>query len=189
MPQPRQLRADAVRNRQRIMAAAREQVTAHGPDVSMEAIAVAAGVAVGTLYRHFPTKTDLIGAVLREHGEQVVADVEGTAARVASGERPAVAELQALIGRVVDEMAEDRAVKAAAHALGAAHHGDLEERAFAAAARIIAAAQDQGALRPDVTTDDFALLLTTAPTDRPAAERARWLAVFLRGLMTDRANG
>ncbi|WP_055591147.1 TetR/AcrR family transcriptional regulator [Streptacidiphilus griseoplanus] len=186
MSQPRQLRSDAVRNRQKIMAAAREQVTVHGPDVAMEAIAAAAGVAVGTLYRHFPTKTDLIAAVLREQGELMVGDVEETAARIDSGTAPAMAELRALATRVVDHMAEDRAVKAAAHALGATDHGDLEARAFGAVGRIIAAAQAQGALRPDVTTDDFALLLTTAPTDRPAAVRARWLEVFLTGLATQR---
>ncbi|MEV6781756.1 TetR family transcriptional regulator [Streptomyces sp. NPDC051098] len=59
-------RADAVRNRNKILAAAGEQITAPGPEVGMDQIAAAAGVAIGTPYRHFPTKTDLVAAVVAE---------------------------------------------------------------------------------------------------------------------------
>ena len=119
MAQDRPLRADAVRNRQKILAAAREQITLHGPDASMDAIAGAAGVAVGTLYRHFPTKTDLVSAVVTEHIEGVAADAEAANARAASGSS-ALAEITAFIGAVLEAAANDRAVKTAAHALGAA---------------------------------------------------------------------
>lgn len=57
-------RADAVRNRKKILTVASEQITAHGPGAGMDGIAAAAGVAVGTHHRHFPTKTDLIAAVV-----------------------------------------------------------------------------------------------------------------------------
>ena len=85
MTQPRALRADAVRNRNNILAAARKQITLHGPDAGMDEIAAAAGVAVGTLYRHFPTKTDLVAAVVAEYVEQVAADADAALTRATSG--------------------------------------------------------------------------------------------------------
>ena len=59
-------RADARRNRKRILAAAREQFAEHGLDVHVEQIARAAGVGVGTVYRHFPAKEDLLQALADE---------------------------------------------------------------------------------------------------------------------------
>ena len=60
-------RADAVRNRASILEAARRLVAEQGTEVAMGEIARAAGVAVGTLYRHFPNKTDLLAAVVNEY--------------------------------------------------------------------------------------------------------------------------
>ncbi|WP_156037645.1 TetR/AcrR family transcriptional regulator, partial [Glycomyces tenuis] len=59
----RPLRADARRNRERILAAAEAVFDAKGPEASTEAVAGEAGVAVGTVFRHFPTKPDLVEAV------------------------------------------------------------------------------------------------------------------------------
>ena len=86
MPPPRQVRADAVRNREKIIAAAREQITRLGPDTAMDTIAAAAGVAVGTLYRHFPTKADLVDAIVEEHLEIMVTEVEAAAGGGREGE-------------------------------------------------------------------------------------------------------
>jgi AcrR family transcriptional regulator len=58
------MRSDAVRNRQRILAAAREAFTEHGEDAQMDDIARRAGVGVGTLYRHFTTKEMLVGELI-----------------------------------------------------------------------------------------------------------------------------
>jgi AcrR family transcriptional regulator len=180
----RPLRADAVRNRERILAAAREQITLHGPDVPMESIATAAGVAVGTLYRHYPTKTELVGAILSEHVETMIADIEAAADRVDAGAAP-TDEILALVERQVEAAADDNAVKAAAAALGTGYPEALQTRGFAGMNRLIAAATSEGRLKPDVTAEDFYLLLMTAPTDQPRPVRRRWLDLMLPGFLAD----
>ncbi|HEY6474268.1 MAG TPA: helix-turn-helix domain-containing protein, partial [Acidimicrobiales bacterium] len=79
----RPMRADARRNRELLIDAAREVFSAQGAAASMEAIAKAAGVGVGTLYRHFPNRLDLVEAVyqtdvaeLWETAQRVSADLE-----------------------------------------------------------------------------------------------------------------
>ena len=61
----RPLRADARRNRERILEAARETFSEYGTEAQMDEIARRAGVGVGTLYRHFPTKDVLVGELVR----------------------------------------------------------------------------------------------------------------------------
>ena len=70
---PHHLRADARRNREAILRAAEAEFGAHGPDVAIDDIARRAGLGVGTLYRHFPTKEDLLGALVNAHLEPMVA--------------------------------------------------------------------------------------------------------------------
>src|ERR1700754_2562002 len=67
------LRADAQRNRDRLLEAALTEFTEQGPDATLDAIAKAAGVGIGTLYRHFPTKEALVAAVYRTELERVSA--------------------------------------------------------------------------------------------------------------------
>ena len=84
-PGPQARRADAVRNRARILKAARRLITDRGPEVGMSEISRAAGVAVGTLYRHFPTKTDLVAAVVIEYVESLARAAEEAWDRVETG--------------------------------------------------------------------------------------------------------
>lgn len=74
-PQPgqRKPRADALRNRERILEVAKKSFTRHGADASMDEIAKQAGVGPGTLYRHFPTRDALIEAVYRSEVEKLAA--------------------------------------------------------------------------------------------------------------------
>ncbi len=175
-------RADALRNREKILAAARAQITLHGPEAGMDEIAAAAGVAVGTLYRHFPTKTDLVAAIVAEYVDRVADDAAAALERTISGGR-ALHELNGFLQRVVEESSSDRAVKAAGHALGATSGSSAgERRAGAALADLIRIAQADGDVHPDVTLADLYLLFTNAPTDRPAADRARWLELALRAI-------
>lgn len=77
---PRRMRADAVRNRARILEAARIEVERGGTECSLDEVAKRAGVGPGTLYRHFPTREDLLGELLLSWSADVRADADGTAA-------------------------------------------------------------------------------------------------------------
>src|SRR5580700_11303187 len=69
--QVRKPRTDAVRNRERVLEAAKAVFSAGGSDASLEAVAKRAGVGIGTLYRHFPTREALFEAVYRREVEQL----------------------------------------------------------------------------------------------------------------------
>jgi AcrR family transcriptional regulator len=105
------MRADALRNRNRIEAAAIALISAHGAEVSMQAIAEEAGVAVGTLYCHYPTKADLVDAVIEASVERVALLAEPAAGRVAAGADPAEA-LAGLLRDIAAAAAQSRALRA-----------------------------------------------------------------------------
>lgn len=176
-------RADAARNRARILEAAREQVRVHGPEVGMDTIAAAAGVAVGTLYRHFPAKGDLISAVVREFLEAVAADVESAANRVDEGASPA-GELVALLGRAIERGASNHASKLAAQQLGVSTaHPAAERRTTESLTRLIQAGRLASQFRLDLVVADVYLLVANAPVDMPARDRTRWLELVVPGLL------
>jgi AcrR family transcriptional regulator len=182
MSEERPLRADAARNRSKILEAADRQIVVHGPEVRMDAIAEEAGVAVGTLYRHFPTKDALVGAVIESHLERIMNEVEATADRMEAG-ADALEELRRFLLGAVELAASDKAAKAAAQSLGAQY--DIERpisRALAAMERILKAGKDTGRFRADLTVDDFFLLFATAPSDQPVKARERWMDLVLNGV-------
>lgn len=186
MPEPRPLRADAAKNRERILEAANRQITAHGPEAPMETIAADAGVAVGTLYRHFPTKHDLVTAVLDSHMEAVTREAASVAERVEAGAH-AIDEFLTFARLVMETSVSNKAVKAAARELGAYRERDTDrERGLRAVERILEAGKATGDLRPDLTVDDFYLFFSTVPTDQPAPVRDRWFELMMDGF---RAGG
>ena len=164
------------------MNAAREQITAVGPDVGMEQIAKAAGVAVGTLYRHFPTKTDLVAAVVGEFVATVADQSEAAVERMQAG-GAAFDELAGLLSDIVLATATNHAVKAAAAALNADVNDSQDvQRAHAALQALVAAAQADGSVRTDLTIDDFYLLLSNAPADQTPTAMERWVDLILFGI-------
>jgi AcrR family transcriptional regulator len=182
MSAERPLRADALRNRSKILEAADRQIVIHGPEVRMEVIAEEAGVAVGTLYRHFPTKDALVAAVVEEHVEWIMSEVEAAADRMEAG-ADALDEFRRFLLGTVELAASDKAAKAAARALGA----ELDiarpiERGTAAMDRILKIGKQSGRLRADLTVDDFGLLFSTAPVDQSPKSRERWVELVLNGV-------
>ena len=179
------MRADAARNRDRILAGARQMITQHGSEVPMGDLAHAAGVAVGTLYRHFPTKAELVDAVLDDHIEQLTQAVEASWERVHGGQSRAMDEIRANITDFVESAAHNQAIKAAAARFGSNRYDEQQlARTLAATENLIHAAQQDGDMHPDITLDDFQLLFTTVPFNQPPERRARWVALFLAGFST-----
>lgn len=186
------VRSDAARNRARILEAARDLVAKLGPLASTDDIAAAAGVAVGTLYRHFPTKADLVGAVVGDSIEQLAVGVEDALERVDAG-ASAADELAELFRAVADRHSIDAAVKEAAAALGAhapgadgtldVAPGSTEARAWVGVLRLLDLAIGEGSVRPDLTGADLFALISGVPREPATAEvRARYVEIVLDGV-------
>ncbi|MFC9325542.1 TetR/AcrR family transcriptional regulator [Kitasatospora sp. NPDC057015] len=189
--QDKPLRADALRNRRRILDSARDLITRFGADVPTDAIAQAAGVAPGTLYRHFPDKAALIDAVLLGAVEELGQFTEDAWARVESGRAQAMAEFRALTARYVEHASCDRAVRAAADRFTEEYRftGDQLQRVTDAGRNLLARAQADGDMHPDITIEDVFLLVHTAPADAAPAVRDRWLALILAGFAAGNRPG
>ena len=180
MAEERRQRRDAVANRARILAAATEVLREDGMGVDMRAIAAAAGVGIGTLYRHFPTREALVHAVTGT-------DVAGLAETGLPAGRTALAALRELFTSVVTHLADNKAMTDLL-AAGSPTEADLE-RCVAHLTRVGQEAVDRadGTLAADVTADDVAyqlLGLVRIAQLRSADPRAvaRHVDLALRGL-------
>jgi AcrR family transcriptional regulator len=149
-------RADALRNRERVIAAAAEVFAVKGMDAGVPEIAARAGVGKATVYRSFPSKEHLVAAVARERLEWIAALATAALARDDAG--------QALIDVVVaiaDQQATDRAV---AGSLAADIHLPELDAARATTHAALEALVDRGraagALRADATAEDLRVLFT-----------------------------
>jgi AcrR family transcriptional regulator len=150
------LRADAFRNRQRILNAARDLFSRRGLTVPMEDIARQAGVGVGTLYRRFPTRPELISSAF----EAKMAALADTAE-----EALAAAEPWAAFRRFVEQVCEMQADDcgfAAALTITLPADGEFQaerDRAYATVGELIQRCQQAGELRSDFVLEDLMLLL------------------------------
>ena len=152
----RALRADAARNRGRIVKAAQKAFAERGLDVPLEAVADQAGVGIATVYRRFPTREDLIAACF-EHRLEEYARAAEEALEAPDG----WSGFRAYVERVCAMQAADRGLKDVltrtfpdARALEA-----HRTRGYESAVRLIERAQAEGTLRPDLVPEDLVLLL------------------------------
>lgn len=181
----RPLRADAKRNRARVLEAARVCLATDGHDAQIDDIARKAGVGVGTVYRHFPTKDALLEALATDHFHRL-ADSARTAL-----EHPDPWEgLSGFFSRAAEWQANDRALAALMAAepdvvrRAAMDRADLHE----AVAKLVERAQAAGRLRADIVSDDVPMLLcgigraTRVGSAGPTMSWRRYLAIMLDGL-------
>jgi AcrR family transcriptional regulator len=181
----RKPRADAVRNRERVLEAAKAVFSAGGRDASLEAVAREAGVGIGTLYRHFPTREALYEAVYRREVEQLGELAE----ELKSGASPVEALRRWLRSNV--EFVATKKGMAAALAL-AAHGPSSELTAFSyerltkAVGGLLDRAVASGEIRPDIGAEDLlrALAGMCLLHDQPGwqASVVRLLDVLVDGL-------
>lgn len=177
----RPLRADARRNREQLLAAAREAFTERGEEASLEDIARRAGVGVGTLYRHFPTRQDLLEAVYVEEVEALCrsagdfADQSAWDALIHWFNRfvDYVATKHALVNEMMATVDPDAPVFRTCH-----------KAIFAAGEPLLERAKADGAVRDDVEFSDVIRMISGVTMIKGAtpAEIRRVLAVALDGL-------
>jgi AcrR family transcriptional regulator len=167
----RALRADARRNRARVLDAADAAFAVDGVAAPMDEIARRAGVGVGTLYRHFPTKEALVEAIVARRVEGLVGD----AGELLAGDDPGAAFFE-FVGRVVEMGAAKRDL-AEALDVAPAVSDQVKLGLRCALGELLARAQSAGAVRPDVEAGDVMALLAAA-----FAAPDRLLAVVRDGL-------
>jgi len=176
MPADPPLRADARRNRERILDAARDAFAEHGRAVPLDEIATRAGVGPGTVYRHFPTKEALFQAVVTARVHDLVAEADRRA-----GDSDPGAAFYGFLARLA---AEGAAKRDTSDAIGIP--GPVRAALHDALARLLDRARAAGAVRPGITAADLVAMLKgllIAGHDEPDPHRAaRLLAVFTDGL-------
>ena len=184
---PRPLRRDAQRNRDRLVAVARDVFAEHGLDAPVEEIARRAEVGVGTLYRRFPAKEDLIDAVFEDTLAELLA-----IARESLEADDAWEGFSSYVERVVELNASNRGLHAVIgpHAHGRARLDRVRRRMRPLVGKLIARAQAEGTLRSDFKGHDLRMIFAAtgrvielAP-DEPQLRR-RFLGFLLDGLRAD----
>ena len=145
--QVRKPRADAVRNRERVLEAAKAVFSAGGADASLEAVARQAGVGIGTLYRHFPTRESLFEAVYRREVQQL-----GELAEQLKNEAEPVEALRHWLRSNVEFVATKKGMSAAL-ALAAHKPSELTAYSFDRLTKAVGALLDRAVAADEIRTD------------------------------------
>jgi AcrR family transcriptional regulator len=187
----RKPRVDAVRNRERVLEAAKAVFSAGGPDASLEAVARRAGVGIGTLYRHFPTREALFEAVYRREVQQL-----GELAEQLKTEAEPVEALRRWLRSNVEFVGTKKGMTTAL-ALAAKPSSELTAFSFERLTQAVGALLDRaiaaGEIRADVSAEDLlrALIGMCYLHDQPGWQTSvmRLLDVFVDGLRVSGRSG
>ncbi len=179
---PSRVRADAVRNRQRILEAAEEVFSGKGMAVPIDVVAERAGLGIGTLYRHFPTKEALFGAIVTDRFERLVRELEP----LCESEDPSVA-----LVRFVEGLGAQFAMKKdLMDAMGAGQvtFGDrmvcAKKELHVVLDKLLERGRQAGCVRADITGDDvFRMVHCVYSADGiDTSSRSRFVGVICDGL-------
>lgn len=180
----RKPRADSLRNRDLLLRAAKAAFTETGADAPLEEIARRAGVGIGTLYRHFPTREALMAAVYAREVEQLCAAADALLA-----ERPAAEALEAWLDLLIDYMATKRVVAPALQAdpgEGSRVYASAGGSLLPALQRLTDAARAAGEIRQDIGFEDILRIMSglSQGYEQPGwdAGARRLLSVMMAGL-------
>lgn len=180
----RTLRADARRNRQRIMSSGRELFARQGPQAQMDEIAAHAGVGIGTVYRHFPTKEALLTAMVRDRFQEF-AQVATLAEEIVDPREA----LETVMRRSAEAVEGDVGFQLAMMGSNELEWEGIHEQKAALAevvTRIIGRAVAAGAVREDFTFEDFAMVMcgltSTMYYEPSSANWRRHLELVLDGV-------
>lgn len=184
----RPLRRDAERNRQLIIATAKEAFAERGLQVTLDEIADRAGLGIGTVYRRFPNRSALVGALFEDR----VAEVVRLAERAADGSQAPWPAFVELINGLARLHAEDRGLREVLL------EDDRAADQFTAALQtlrplfgaVIKRARADGTLRSDFTADDLPILMAmiSAAADRSESDWRRCLSWLIDGLRVEGGN-
>ena len=180
----RKPRADAIRNRERVLEAAKAVFSAGGPEASLEAVARKAGVGIGTLYRHFPTREALFEAVYRREVQHL-----SELAEALKSEADPVDALRRWLRSNVEFVATKKGMSAAL-ALAVQSSSELTAFSFDRLSKAVGALLDRavaaGEIRADISPEDVlrALVGMCYLHDQPGWQNSvvRLLDVFVDGL-------
>ncbi|OBK19134.1 TetR/AcrR family transcriptional regulator [Mycobacterium asiaticum] len=182
---PQRLRADAARNVERILCAAREVYAETGPDAPVEAVARRAGVGERTLYRRFPTKGELVRAAL----DHSIAENLTPAIEEARCSRDPLGGLTRLIHAAIALGAREHHLLTAAHRAGSLTP-DVSDSLNDALGELVQRAQRDGRVRKDLVADDLPRLiamlysvLSTMDTDSDGWRR--YVALVIDAISTE----
>jgi AcrR family transcriptional regulator len=154
----RVLRADARRNRERILQSAKEVFAQHGADAQMDDVAERAHVGVGTVYRHFPTKDALLAELVRQKFQLLVDGVREALER----EGDPFEVFADMLRRNAEECARDAAMQLALTGVGE-HIWDealtVQEELYECTGEMIQRVQRAGTMRADIVPSDIAMLM------------------------------